>query len=141
MVYAEVLLLALIHMCSGLRSAIGQKGTRIIMRDASRYAGYKLLESLIDQFPETLSKEEALARSCSILEHLGFAKSITFKENKIDVVQDTFTELLEEEDIHNSPIVYFLAGLIEGFVAFMSDQKVTLVPQDVQRGKIVYNVT
>ena len=35
-------------------------------------------------------------------------------------------------------IIYFFEGLIEGFVSFMSDQKVTLVPEVVERGKIIY---
>jgi hypothetical protein len=42
------------------------------------------------------------------------------------------------ENLSDSPIIYFFAGLIEGFVSFMSDQKVTLVPEVVERGKIIY---
>jgi len=40
--------------------------------------------------------------------------------------------------VAESPIIYFFAGLIEGFVSFMSDQKLTLIPETVERGKIVY---
>ncbi len=35
------------------------------------------------------------------------------------------------EDLINSPVIYFFAGLIEGFVSFMSHEKVVLLPKDV----------
>ncbi|MDW8067210.1 MAG: hypothetical protein RMI50_05960, partial [Aquificaceae bacterium] len=92
----------------------------------------------IGHFPETLPKEEALRRACIILESLGFAKSIKIEGDKVMVEEDIFTDAILGEDLLNSPVVYFFAGLIEGFVSFMSDGKITLVPEEVQRGKIVY---
>ncbi len=139
MIDGDVLLLALVNMASGVKTLIGDRGAKAVMRDAGRHAGHKLLESLIGHFPEVLSKEEAIVRTCNILEDLGFAQSMIVKENKIDITEDAFTDAIEDEDLNNSPIVYFLAGLIEGFVAFMSNDKVILIPQNVQKGRIVYN--
>ncbi|MFN3870223.1 MAG: hypothetical protein ACK4MW_01885, partial [Aquificaceae bacterium] len=84
---------------------------------------------------------EALKRSCAILEALGFAKSIRIEENKVIAKEDIFTDAIVEKDPTNSLLVYFFAGLIEGFVSFMSDEKVVLMPEEVQRGKIVYKWT
>jgi hypothetical protein len=39
-------------MSEGIKSLIGDKGARAILRDAGRQAGPKLLESLIGRFPE-----------------------------------------------------------------------------------------
>ena len=58
--------------------------------------------------------------------------------DKVIVEEDIFTDAIVGNDLINSPVVYFFAGLIEGFVSFMSDQRVVLVPEEVQRGKIVY---
>ncbi|MCX7597232.1 MAG: hypothetical protein N2235_26485, partial [Fischerella sp.] len=113
-------------------------GAKAVMRDAGKQSGPKLLESLIGHFPETLPKEEALRRACIILESLGFAKSIKIEGDKVMVEEDIFTDAILGEDLLNSPVVYFFAGLIEGFVSFMSDGKITLVPEEVRRGKIVY---
>lgn len=96
------------------------------------------MENLIGHFPEVLDKEEALRRACIILEDLGFAKSIKKEDGSIVIEEDIFTDAIMGENLLNSPIIYFFAGLIEGFVFFMSDQKVTLVPEIVERGKIVY---
>ena len=87
---------------------------------------------------DSMAKEEALRRSCIILEDLGFAKSIRMEGDKVIVEEDIFTDAIVGNDLINSPVVYFFAGLIEGFVSFMSDQRVVLVPEEVQRGKIVY---
>ncbi|HAV39973.1 MAG TPA: hypothetical protein DCX31_02680 [Aquificaceae bacterium] len=138
MIDADILLLAIVNMAEGVKNLIGDKGAKAVMRDAGKQAGPKLLESLIGHFPETLAKEEALRRSCIILEDLGFAKSIRMEGDKVIVEEDIFTDAIVGNDLINSPVVYFFAGLIEGFVSFMSDQRVVLVPEEVQRGKIVY---
>ncbi|MCS6958317.1 MAG: hypothetical protein RMK75_07700 [Aquificaceae bacterium] len=137
MIDADILLLAIVNMAEGVKNLIGDKGAKAVMRDAGKQSGPKLLESLIGHFPETLPKEEALRRACIILESLGFAKSIKI-EDKVMVEEDIFTDAILGEDLLNSPVVYFFAGLIEGFVSFMSDGKITLVPEEVQRVKIVY---
>ncbi len=108
------------------------------MRDAGRQSGPKLLKSLIGHFPEVLDKEEALKRACIILENLGFANVIKKGEGKVIIEEDIFTDAIASENLLDSPIIYFFAGLIEGFVSFMSDQKVVLVPEIVERGKIIY---
>ncbi len=141
MIDADILLLAIVNMAEGVKSLIGDKGAKAVMRDAGKQAGPKLLESLIGHFPETLDKEEALRRACIILEDLGFAKSIKKEDGKVVVEEDIFTDAIVGEDLINSPVIYFFAGLIEGFVSFMSDQRVVLVPQEVQRGRIVYSYT
>ncbi|MEJ7553131.1 MAG: hypothetical protein WKI46_06995 [Aquificaceae bacterium] len=138
MIDADILLLAIVNMAEGVKNLIGDKGAKAVMRDAGKQAGPKLLESLIGHFPETLPKEEALRRACIILEDLGFSKSIRMEDGKVIAEEDIFTDAIVGEDLINSPVVYFFAGLIEGFVSFMSDQKVVLVPEEVQRGKIVY---
>ncbi len=141
MVDSDILLLAIVNMAEGVKNLIGDKGAKAVMRDAGRQAGPRLLESLIGHFPETLNKEEALRRACIILEDLGFSKSIRKEEGKVIAEEDIFTDAIVGEDLINSPVIYFFAGLIEGFVSFMSDQKVVLVPEEVQRGKIVYKYT
>ena len=80
MVDSDILLLAIVDMSTGIKNLIGDKGVKAVMRDLGRQSGPKLLESLIGRFPEVLSKDKALRRSCAILEQLGFAKSI--KKNK-----------------------------------------------------------
>jgi len=77
------------------------------------------------EFFSVLDKEEALRRACIIL-------------GNIVIEEDIFTDAIVGENLSDSPIIYFFEGLIEGFVSFMSDQKVTLVPEVVERGKIVY---
>lgn len=135
---ADILLLAIVNMAEGVKTLIGDKGAKAVMRDAGKQAGPKLLESLIGHFPEVLNREEALRRSCIILEDLGFAKSLRIEGDKVIAQEDVFTDAILGEDLINSPVIYFFAGLIEGFVSFMSDQKVVLLPEEVQRGKIVY---
>ena len=72
------------------------------------------------------------------LENLGFAQVIKKEDGKIVIEEDIFTDAIVGEDLENSPIIYFFEELIEGFVSFMSDQKVVLVPEVVERGKTVY---
>jgi len=93
---------------------------------------------LIGHFPGVLDKEEALRRTCIILEELEFAKSIKKENGSVVIEEDIFTDVITGENLLDSPIIYFFAGLIEGFVSFMSNQKVSLVPEVVERGKIVY---
>ena len=141
MIDADILLLAIVNMAEGVKNLIGDKGAKAVMRDAGKQAGPRLLESLIGHFPEVLQKEEALRRSCIILEDLGFAKSIRMEGDKVIAEEDIFTDAIVGNDLMNSPVIYFFAGLIEGFVSFMSHQKVVLVPEEVSRGKIVYKWT
>ncbi|WP_231967150.1 hypothetical protein [Thermocrinis minervae] len=136
----DILLLAIVNMAEGVKTLIGDKGAKAVMRDAGRQAGPRLLESLIGHFPEVLSKDEAIRRACAILEDLGFAKSIQKQEDKIVVNEDIFTDAIVGNDLIGSPVIYFLAGLIEGFVSFMSNEKISLTPETVQRGSIVYRI-
>jgi len=138
MVYPDILLLAMVNMSEGVKTFIGDKGAKVVFRDAGRQSGPKLLESLIGHFPSVVDKEEALRRTCIILEELGFAKSIKKENGNVVIEEDIFTDAIKGENLLDSPIIYFFAGLIEGFVSFMSDQKVSLVPEVVERGKIVY---
>jgi len=138
MVDPDILLLAIVNASESVRALVGDKGAKAILRDAGRQTGPKLLESLIGHFPEVLDKEEALRRACIILEDLGFAKSIKKENGNIVIEEDIFTEVITEESLSDPPIIYFFAGLIEGFVSFMSDQKVSLVLEVVERGKIIY---
>ena len=138
MVDSDILILAIVNMSRGVKILVGDKGAKAVLRDAGRQAGLKLLESLIGHFSQVLDKEEALRRACAILENLGFAQVIKKEDGKIVIEEDIFTDAIVGEDLENSPVIYFLAGLIEGFVSFMSDQKIVLVPEIVERGKIVY---
>jgi predicted hydrocarbon binding protein len=138
MVDPDILILAMINASEGVRAFIGDKGAKAVLRDVGRQAGLKLLESLMGKFFSVLDKEEALRRACIILEELGFAKSIRKEGGNIVIEEDVFTNAITEGSLSDSPIIYFFEGLIEGFVSFMSDQKVTLVPEVVERGKIVY---
>ena len=138
MVDPHVLVLAIVDMSEGIRALIGDKGAKAILRDAGRQSGPKLLESLIGRFPEVLDKEEALRRTCMIIEALGFAKSVKKENGNIVIEEDIFTKAIIGENLSDSPVIYFFEGLIEGFVFFMSNQKVTLVLEVVERGKIVY---
>jgi predicted hydrocarbon binding protein len=138
MVDPDILLLAIVNASEGVRALIGDRGAKAVLRDAGRQAGPRLLESLIGHFPEVLNKEEALKRACIILEDLGFAKSIKIEDGNIVIEEDLFTDAIVGENLSDSPIIYFFAGLIEGFVSFMSDEKVVLVPEVVERGKIIY---
>ena len=138
MVDPDILILAMVNASEGVKALIGDKGAKAVLRDAGRKSGQKLLENLMGEFFSVLDKEEALRRACIILEELGFAKSIRKEGGNIVIEEDIFTEVIMGENLSDSPIIYFFEGLIEGFVSFMSDQKVTLVPGVVERGKIVY---
>jgi len=138
MVDPDILILAIVNASEGVKALIGDKGAKAVLRDAGRKSGQKLLESLMGEFFSVLDKEEALRRACIILEELGFAKSIKKGDGNVVIEDDIFTDAITEESLSDPPIIYFFEGLIEGFVSFMSDQKVTLVPEVVERGKIVY---
>jgi predicted hydrocarbon binding protein len=138
MVDPDILLLAIVNMAEGVKNLIGDKGAKAVLRDAGKQAGPKLLESLIGHFPETLTKEEALRRACIILEDLGFAKKIEKTDSSVKIEEDIFTDAITSDHLTESPVIYFFAGLIEGFVSFMSNEKITLIPESVERGKIVY---
>jgi len=138
MVDPHILVLAIVNMSEGVKAFIGDKGAKVVLRDAGRQSGPKLLESLIGRFPGVLDKEEALRRTCIILEELGFAKSIKKENGNVVIEEDIFTDSIMGENLSDSPVIYFFTGLIEGFVSFMGDQKVTLVLEVVERGKIVY---
>ena len=138
MVDPNILILAIVNASEGVRALIGDKGAKAVLRDAGRQAGLKLLESLMGEFSSVLDKEEALKRACIILEELGFAKSIKKENGSIVIEEDIFTDAITGENLSDSPIIYFFEGLIEGLVFFMSNQKVTLMLEVVERGKIVY---
>jgi len=138
MVDPDILILAMIKASEGVRALIGDKGAKAVLRDVGRQTGLRLLESLIGHFPSVLDKEEAIKRTCIVLEDLGFAKSIKKENGNIVIEEDIFTDAIMGENLSDSPIIYFFEGLIEGFVSFMSNQKVTLVPEVVERGKIIY---
>jgi hypothetical protein len=106
-------------MPEGVRVLIGDKGAKTVLRDAGRQAGQKLLENLIGHFPGVLDKEEALKRACIILEDLGFAKSIKKENGHIVIEEDIFADAMMRENLSES-------------------QKLTLVPEVVERGKIIY---
>ena len=141
MVDADILLIAFVETIEGVKNLIGDRGANAILREAGRHSGPRLLESLIGKLPEVLDKETALKRTCSILKELGFADDITFEEGKVVIKNDIFTEALREEVSANTPVVSFLAGLIEGFVSFMSDQKVVLKPSKAEKGLIEFTYT
>ncbi|MGB9873578.1 MAG: hypothetical protein ACPLRS_01260 [Hydrogenobacter sp.] len=138
MVDPDILLLAIVNMSEGVKNLIGDKGARAVLREAGRQAGPRLLESLIGHFPETLTKEEALRRACIILEDLGFAKKIEKVDGEVKIEEDIFTDAIIGDNLSESPVIYFFAGLIEGFVSFMSNERITLVPESVERGRILY---
>ncbi len=138
MVNPEILILAIVDMSEGIRALIGDNGAKALLRDAGRQAGQKLAESQMGELSSVLDEEEALKRTCMILEELEFAKSVKKEDERIVIEEDIFTKAIMEENLSDSPVIYFFAGLIEGFVSFMSDQKVALVPEVVERGKIIY---
>ncbi|WP_448588486.1 hypothetical protein [Thermocrinis sp.] len=138
MIDPDILILAIVDMSEGVKALVGDKGAKAVLRDAGRESGPKLLESIMGHFPEVLDKEEALRRTCIMLKDLGFAEVISKEDGKILIEEDIFTDAIVGENVGDSPVIYFFAGLIEGFVSFMSDQKVTLIPDTVDRGRIIY---
>ncbi len=139
MVDADILLIAMVELTEGVRNLIGDKGANAVLRDAGRHSGPRLLESLIGSLPEKYDKEKAVATSCSMLEEFGFAKKVVVEDGSIVVEDDIFSDAVRDEDIASSPIIYFFMGLIEGFVQFMSDDKVTLNQKDISKGKFVFS--
>ncbi len=139
MVDSDILLIAIVEMIEGVRDLIGDKGANAVLRDAGRHSGPRLLESLIGHLPEVLEKEEAIKRTCMMLEELGFAKEVKKEDGRIVVKDDIFSDAVRTEDLKGSPVVYFLIGLIEGFVQFMSEDKVVLKPEEIGKGNMVFS--
>jgi hypothetical protein len=139
MVDPDILLISMVELIEGVRNLIGDKGANAVLRDAGRHSGPRLLESLIGHLPEVLAKEEAVRRTCMMLEELGFAKKVEKEDSTISVQDDIFSDAIREEDIGKSPVVYFLMGLIEGFVQFMSEDKIVLTPKEIQKGKLIFS--
>jgi len=139
MVDPDILLIAMVELIEGVRNLIGDKGANAVLRDAGRHSGPRLLESLIGHLPEILDKEEAVRRTCMMLEELGFAKKVEKKEGTIHVQDDIFSDAVRTEDMESSPVVYFLIGLIEGFVQFMSEDKIVLMPKEIKKGNMIFS--
>jgi len=138
MITTDILILAIVDMSEGIRTLVGDNGAKAILRGAGKQTGQKLLESLTGEFPNILDKEEALRRACIMLEELGFAKSVKKGDGNIVIEEDIFTNAIMEENLLDSLVMYFFEGLIEGFVFFMGNHKVDIVPEVVEKGKIVY---
>ena len=139
MVDADILLIAFVETIEGVKNLIGDRGANAILREAGKHSGPKLLESLIGELPEVLDKETALKRTCAILKELGFADEIKYEKEKVIIKNDIFTEAIREEVSSNTPVVSLLAGLIEGFVSFMSKDKIILKPSKVEKGFIEFS--
>ncbi len=139
MVDPDILLIAMVELTEGVRNLIGDKGANAVLRDAGRHSGPRLLESLIGSLPEQYDREKAVFTACSMLEEFGFAKKVEQEDGKIIVENDIFSDAIREEEISQSPIVYFFMGLIEGFVQFMSEDKVILSPENVEKGKFIFS--
>ncbi len=135
----DILLIAMVELIEGVKNLIGDKGANAVLRDAGRHSGPKLLESLIGKLPEVLDKEEAVRRTCMMLEELGFAKKIEKENGTIRIQGDIFSDAVRSEEIEDSPVVYFLIGLIEGFVQFMSEDKIVLMPREIKKGDMVFS--
>ncbi|HIC97336.1 MAG TPA: hypothetical protein EYP11_02925 [Aquificaceae bacterium] len=134
----DILLIAMVELIEGVKNLIGDRGANAVLRDAGRHSGPKLLESLIGHLPEVLDKEEALRRTCMLLEELGFAKEIKKENGTVSVREDIFSDAIRVEDVSESPVIYFLMGLIEGFVQFMSDEKVVLSVKEARKGYMLF---
>ncbi len=141
MIDPDILLIAFVDTIEGVKNLIGERGAGAVLREAGRHSGPKLLESLIGRLPETLSLEEALRRTSSILEELGFAERVEVQNGTIRVVNDIFTEAVREEVSPSSPVVFIVAGLIEGFVQFMSGKKINLRVSAARKGLIEFSLS
>jgi len=139
MVDPDILIIAIVELIEGTRNLIGDKGANAVLRDAGRHSGPRLLESLIGHLPEVLGKEEAVRRTCMMLEELGFAKKVDKEDGIIRVREDIFSDAIRSDDIERSPVVYFLMGLMEGFVHFMSEQKIVLMPKEIKKGDMTFS--
>ncbi len=135
----DILLIAMVELIEGVKNLIGDKGANAVLRDAGRHSGPRLLESLIGKLPEVLDKEEAVRRTCMMLEELGFAKKIEKENGTIRVQGDIFSDAVRSENMEDSPVVYFLIGLIEGFVQFMSEDKIVLMPKEIKKGDMLFS--
>ncbi|RUM30089.1 MAG: hypothetical protein DSY32_02605 [Aquifex sp.] len=140
MVDVDILLIAFVDTIEGVKNLIGERGAGAVLRDAGRHSGPKLLESLIGKLPEEVDKDTALRRTVAILKELGFADEINYEDNRIVIKNDVFTEAVREDVNVQTPVVYFLAGLVEGFVQFMSNDKVVLKPVKAQKGYVELEV-
>jgi len=140
MVDVDILLIAFVDTIEGVKNLIGERGAGAVLRDAGRHSGPKLLESLIGKLPEEVDKDTALRRTVAILKELGFADEINYEDNRIVIKNDVFTEAVREDVNVQTPVVYFLAGLVEGFVQFMSNDKVILKPVKAQKGYVELEV-
>ena len=139
MVDPDILLIAMVELIEGVRNLIGDRGANAVLRDAGRHSGPKLLESLIGHLPEVLDREEAVRRTCMMLEELGFARKVEKKDGTIHVQDDIFSDAIRSGDIESSPVVYFLIGLIEGFVSFMSEDRILLMPKEIKKGDMLFS--
>ncbi|WP_164930575.1 hypothetical protein [Aquifex aeolicus] len=141
MVDADILLIAFVDTIEGVKNLIGERGAGAVLRDAGRHSGPKLLESLIGKLPEEVDKDTALKRTAAILKELGFADEINYGNGKFIIKNDVFTEAVREDVNVQTPVVYFLAGLVEGFVQFMSNDKVVLKPVKAEKGYVEFEVS
>ncbi len=138
MVDADILLIAFVETIEGVKNLIGDRGANAILREAGRHSGPRLLESLIGKLPEVLDRDTALKRTCSILKELGFADEIELEDGRVRLRNDIFTEAMREDVSQSTPVISLLAGLIEGFVSFMSEDKVLLKPVKVEKGFVEF---
>ncbi|MFN3814481.1 MAG: hypothetical protein ACK4SM_07660, partial [Aquificaceae bacterium] len=99
----DILILAIVNLAEGVRKLIGENGAKAVLRDAGRQSGPKLFESLIGEFPEKLTKAEAIKRACAILKEFGFAKRIEIIEGKVQVEEDIFTNVIKGNNLTESP--------------------------------------
>ncbi len=139
MVDSDILLIAMVESIEGVKNLIGEKGAHAVLRDAGRHSGPKLLESMIGALPEKYDKDKALATACGMLEELGFAKQVKLEDGSIVVEGDIFSDALRTDQMENSPVVSFIAGLLEGFVQFMSEEKIVVKAESVEKGKISFS--
>ncbi|MCS7083527.1 MAG: hypothetical protein NZL90_00905 [Aquificaceae bacterium] len=137
MIDPEILIFSIVKMAEGVKGVIGDKGSKAVLRDSGRHAGPKMFENLMGHFPETLPREDAIARTCTLMQELGFAEQVFKQDKQVVFHNDAFTPAMEG-DLANSPLIYFLMGLIEGFVQYLSKEKLTLEINDVQKGIISF---
>ena len=140
MVDSDILLVAFVDAIEGVKGLIGERGAGAVLREAGRHSGPKLLDSLIGKLPEVIDKNTALVRTASIMKELGFADEIKAEGGKLIIRNDVFTEAVREDVNENSPVVHFLAGLVEGFVQFMSEEKAVVKPVKAEKGYIEFQV-
>jgi len=140
MIDPDILTISFVDTIEGIRKLIGDKGAGAVLREAGRHSGPKLLESLIGELPEIVSIKEAFSRTSRILEELGFAEEVKVDGRNITLINDIFTEAVREEVNPSSPVVFFFAGLIEGFVQFMAKERVNVKVIQARKGLIEYGL-